>query len=348
MEAGQIVSNILKYFAKYHLNKACAWTPGTHALAGARTRSRGRNSWDKTFLFFSLTAMANCGLIWRMKQNLSVADVITAKIIEQIEKGGLLPWQKPWTSVSPRNAVSGRPYSGINRLIAEFFGNDSLFLTKNQINDLGGSINVGAKSLPIVWNIFREETDAMGRKVSKWVGRRYYSVFALSDTTCKIDRPEAKKLEFSPIDAAEKILSAVDCPIAYGGGRAFYVPSEHRISLPLRESFASVGHFYCTAFHESTHATAKTAGHKLDSASFGSEPYAKEELVAELGAAFLLSACGISSQNLFDHSASYLSGWLDRLKRDTSLILTASSQAQFRANILLEKAGMLAEKVSVD
>lgn len=286
-----------------------------------------------------------------MKNN--VAEIIAEKFIEAIKTSGKLPWQKPWRVVNTRNAVSGNAYKGINVLALAMFGNDSDFLTFNQAKDNGGFIKKGSKGIQICYFKFMDKKDEKGAPVmvngkqSKWPLLRYSTVFNLSDVDgCDKLKSKAlarkKVIEFKPIESCEKLAAFAPCNVSHKGNSAFYSPAVHAITMPEKETFKSVAHYYCTLFHEIGHAMAREVGTDLNG-QFGSDPYAKEELAAELFANLCLSFAGIDSSDLFDNSAAYLQNWQKRITDDATILISAASKASKRFELLLERAG-LAEK----
>jgi len=132
-----------------------------------------------------------------------------------------------------------------------------------------------------------------------------------------------------------------NCPeIRRGGGRAFYRPSEDLVNIPRPEAFESTEEHYCTLFHELVHSTGH--GSRLDRktikdvAPFGSANYSREELIAEMGAAFLCGSAGIENATI-DNSAAYIKGWLGVLGSDSKMVVIAASQAQKAAEYILHK-----------
>ena len=159
---------------------------------------------------------------------------------------------------------------------------------------------------------------------------RFYKVFGLSDIEgMKWKQPEVKKLDFSPVEEAEKLINKCVIQIKYGGSRACYYPEDHKIDLPPKENFNSVEEYYSTAFHEIGHAMHKATSDEVKN-GFGTQNYSKEELTAEIFASLCLNFCGIDSEKCFNNSASYLSSWLEVLKKDMNFIISASSKAQKR------------------
>ena len=154
-----------------------------------------------------------------------------------------------------------------------------------------------------------------------------FRVFNL-DQIDGIERPATEpRAPFQAIEEAERILQASPAPIRIGGTQACYIPSRDEIHLPAREAFINPEAFYSTAMHEMTHSTgAKSRLDRDFSGRFGTEAYAFEELIAELGSAFLGADIGILNATLPDH-ADYLSSWVKILKNDKKAILTAAAAA---------------------
>jgi antirestriction protein ArdC len=126
--------------------------------------------------------------------------------------------------------------------------------------------------------------------------------------------------------------------IKYGLRSAFYSPSEDFVGMPSREMFSTEDAFYSTIFHEhvhaSGHATRLNRPTLTESQGFGSDPYCKEELIAEMGAAFLCGHAGIVESTMTD-SAAYIQDWLEKLQNDKSLVVSAAAQAQHAADFIL-------------
>ena len=278
----------------------------------------------------------------------SVYEIITEKIIQQLESG-VAPWRKPWTCRTPTNLITQKVYRGLNVFTLASQGFPSRFwLTFQQTSKLGGRIRKGEKSSPVIfWKVGeeREKTTPDGaRKASRPFLLRYYSVFNLSQTE-GIDIP-ASLLEESrannPIETCEQIVANMPNPPAFEqSDKAWYSPSNDTVGMPARGLFHSSEEFYATEFHELAHST----GHEKrlhrenfdNPASFGSESYSKEELVAEMTAAMLCGIAGIERQTL-ENSAAYLTTWIARLKSDSRLLVSAASQAQKAADFIQGKA----------
>lgn len=262
---------------------------------------------------------------------------ITDRIIRAIETEGLLPWKKPWRTDSPRN-VRGNVYRGINRLVLSIQPYaDPRWLTFKQVSELAGHVRRGEHGTPVMyWNEVEEER---GNETQKRMVARYYYVFNVEQTEDLALGPLKAKCDDVAISSVEPLASTM-CPsveVHRKGTAAYYSPLEDVVVMPRAELFESTEAFEQTLAHELVHAT----GHPTrlarkevcDPINFGSDPYAREELVAELGASFLTSDLGIASN--FEQSASYVAGWLKALKSDKSLIVKAASSAQTAVDYIL-------------
>lgn len=278
---------------------------------------------------------------------MNVYDVINSRIMELLEQG-TVPWKKPWNAQSnyPKNLISGKKYKGVNVFMlacSEF--NSSWWLTFKQVQDRGGHVIKGSKSCPVVfwkWLDKRDTEPVEGENSTK--GKipllRFYSVFNLEQTNLPHPPAEETHNLFDPITKAEEIIAAMPMKpdIRFGGNRAYYSPSLDYIQLPHQHTFDANEEYYNTLFHELSHST----GHQnrlarksiLEPSYFGSHEYSKEELVAEMGAAFVCGHCGIEASTL-DNSAAYLQGWLKALKGDRTLLVHAAAQAQKASDYIL-------------
>lgn len=279
-------------------------------------------------------------------------STITQLVTSQLEKG-IIPWRKGWSSlgIAPTSLTTGKNYQGINSLVLSIVGENyssPFWITYLEATKRGGYVRKGEKATSIIkWSKFEREDKATGEK-SEGYFMRSYAVFNL-DQCESVESPEAQNLtKREPVSVeagVEKILSSFkDKPVIEhrATDRAFYVPSADKITLPTLEQFNSSVDYSATLAHELIHST----GHKsrLDRHSerdldkpcnFGSENYAKEELVAEIGAQFLMNGAGIDSTSELTNSASYIAGWLKALKDDTSLIISASGKAQKASDYIL-------------
>jgi len=210
---------------------------------------------------------------------------------------------------------------------------DDFFFTFNQVKELGGNIKKGAKAhLVVYYKLLKKDDESNGFPLM-----RYYKVFGLSDVeNIKWKQPEVKKLDFCPVEEAEKLINKCIIKIKHSGSRACYYPQEHKIDLPPKENFNSDEEYYSTAIHKIGHAMHKATNDEVKN-GFGTQNYSKEELTAEIFASLCLNFCGIDSEKCFNNSASYLSSWLEVLKKDMNFIISASSKAQKRFDAFLGK-----------
>ena len=275
-----------------------------------------------------------------MKKN--VYQIVTDRIIELLEQG-TVPWHKPWSGgVGPMNMLSKRPYRGINHFLLNVAAFASPYwLTLNQANRMGGRIKKGEKSTIVVfWKVVERKNEETGKTEERPV-LRYYRVFNFEQTD-GINMPDEGKPEekpFTPIEHCESIVKAIPNPpkIQHKSQAAWYKPKKDLVNMPKPESFESAEEYYSTLFHEAAHST----GHESrlnrltlnEMAPFGSTNYSKEELVAELCAAMLCGETGIVNSTI-DNSASYINGWLQKLKKDNKLVVTAAAQAQKAADYI--------------
>jgi len=277
----------------------------------------------------------------------NVYEIITDRIIKQLESG-VAPWRKPWSAKLPVNLMSQKPYRGLNVLTLASQGYPSRFwLTFNQANKLGGKIRKGEKSSPVIyWNIGeeREYTTRDGQtRVSKPFLLRYSNVFNLSQTE-GINLTASALQEArtnNPIEDCEQIVAGMpNRPAFEQSDKAWYAPGRDVVGMPSIGLFNWSEEYYSTFFHELAHSTGHTSRIGRDGfesvQSFGSESYSKEELVAEMGAAMLCGVTGIQNRTI-ENSAAYLRTWIERLKSDSRLIVTAASAAQKAADYIIGK-----------
>ena len=280
------------------------------------------------------------------KQNrLDVYQRVTNQIIEAIEQG-VDAWQMPWHrhATTPRNALSGKSYRGVNVLslwatAAALQYRSGIWATYAQWTELGAQVRKGEKSTLIVFWKFRyedSETEESEEQQSKRAGciARGYNVFN-ADQIDGYALPEVPALpEAQRIESADSFFSSLTADIRHGGGRAYYRKQDDYIQIPPFSAFQESAAYYATLAHESIHWTGSAQRLNRDlTGRFGNEAYAAEELVAELGAAFLCADLGISNQPRPDHAA-YVQNWLTILRNDSRAIFTAASKSQTAADWL--------------
>jgi antirestriction protein ArdC len=285
-----------------------------------------------------------------MTDKITVYEIITEKIIKMLDEG-TVPWRKPWTMATmPRNLVTNRPYTGINVFLLMAEGYDSPYwLTFNQIDKLGGKIkrDENDKALPstivIFWKLSESKTEKdENGKPKKFAILRYYRVWNLDQTEgVKVPkRPAEEPREVSPIEAAEAIVNGYpNAPkIVRTGASAVYNWETDTIKVPSLEAHHSDEEHYSTLLHEIVHSTGhKSRLNRPIENSFGSHPYGREELIAEMGAAFLCGEAGISPA-VIDNQAAYIASWKRTIKADTKAVVVAAGQAQKAADHVLNRA----------
>lgn len=272
-------------------------------------------------------------------EKLSAAyEAVLTQIVTQLSQG-TIPWRKGWKVAMPYNGVSKKTYQGIN-LWLTYGESDPRWYTFNQINTLKCRIRKGEKCRYIVfWTMFESKTerDSAGNP-KKIPFLKYYKVWNASQIE---GLPNLDTSEFEASAEADSILEGyIDAPeVKHGFSYAGYNKASDTVKMPNREAFTSSEEYYCTLYHELAHST----GHKgrLDRATltedttFGSETYSKEELIAEMTAAFLCARANID--NTLENSAAYIQGWLKALANDPKMIVTAASAAQKAADYILAK-----------
>jgi len=268
-------------------------------------------------------------------------DRITERIIELLNQG-TIPWHKTWKASTglPRNLITDRPYRGINVFLLMSMSYESPhWLTFRQAIQLGGSVKRGEKACPIVFwkqtTIEDKETEEQ-RKIPML---RLYHVFNIAQCEGLKTMPAAEEVPLTATSAAEIVAGMPHPPaIKHGMTRAYYSPSDDTVGMPERKRFESEDAYHATLFHELVHSTGHESRLKrtsiMERNGFGSMPYSKEELVAELGSAFLCGYAEIVDRTI-DNSAAYIEGWLDSLKDDPTLIVYAAAQAHRAADFIL-------------
>lgn len=282
----------------------------------------------------------------------SIQEIITERFTKALDEG-TIPWRKPWNTCNILNQSlfnMGKAYRGINQLLTWTMAYESPYWgTYKQYSEVGANVKAGERALPIVFFKFLEsktKVDSKGRPV-KIPLMRYFSVFNVSQVeNLKIDQAKlfpTRTNEFNPIERAEEIVkhNPKACPIEYGHQRACFFPSHDKIQMPSKESFKSPEEYYATLFHELIHSTGHES--RLDRKSTNKDEfneydhrYSFEELVAEIGSAFLCAEIGIS-QAVLENQAAYIQNWSKVLKKDAGMVIKAAQQAQKAVDFILNK-----------
>ena len=278
---------------------------------------------------------------------------VTDRIIAEMEVGRL-PWVKPWDTAHasctvglPRNAVSGKSYSGINILllwgaVIERGFPGQLWLTFKQAKALGGTVRKGERGTVIVYadrfipDQEREQARQDNREAVAVPFLKRYRVFNAAQCDNLPDRVTRQAVPLPAMSVepeADGLAKTTGADIRIGGDRAFYAPEQDYVQVPPQPAFRAPIDYYRTLFHELGHWTGH--GSRLDRDQSGrgrTKTYAREELVAELCAAFVCATLSITPTV---RHADYLGAWLDVLKEDKRAIFKAASQASKAADFLL-------------
>ncbi len=280
---------------------------------------------------------------------------VTDKIVAALE-AGTRPWEQPWrsTGCSLRPLrFNGEPYRGVNVLMlwvsAQEQGFSSPFwMTFQQAQSLSGAVRKGERGTKVVkagQSVYGDDKpeggdeggEADGPKMRRWL--KAYTVFNCDQIDGLPERYRTPEAEPPPLperlEAADRFFANIPAKVTHGGDRAFYRISADDIHMPAFELFRDAEHHAATLAHELIHWTRHPSRLDRDFGrkAFGDEGYAKEECVAELGAAYVGALLGLRPDHIEDHAA-YLASWLKVLKDDKRFIFTAASHAQRAADLL--------------
>jgi antirestriction protein ArdC len=277
---------------------------------------------------------------------------ITNKIVADLEQG-VRPWMKPWNASNTAGRITrplrhnGVAYSGINILmlwasaIEQGFA-APIWMTFKQATELDAHVRKGEKGSLVVYanSITKTEDDGSGNEVEREIPfMKGYTVFNVEQIeglpAIYYTVPEVKLTTVERIERAEAFFASTRADIRYRGDRAFYSCDGDYIQMPVIEAFRDAESFYATLAHESTHWTRHSSRLERDFGrkTWGDEGYAREELVAELGAAFLCADLDLTPEVRDDH-ASYIASWLTALKNDKRAIFSAAAHAQKAVDFL--------------
>lgn len=281
----------------------------------------------------------------------SLHDNVTNRIIEQLEQG-CFPWVQPWASSGgtplglPQNAATGRIYSGINILLLwsaaiEQGRPSQRWLTFKQALALGGAVRKGEKGTMVVYadtfvpKAELEKVAASGEDARRIGFLKRFTVFHVEQCDGLPADPDAALPpgRTEPLPHVEAVIAATGADIRIGGDMAFYSPSHDFIQVPPQEAYFEPINWFRTKLHELGHWTGHPSRLNRDfSGKRGGEAYAREELVAELGSAFLCAELGVAPTV---RHADYLGAWLEVLKADNRAIFQAASLASKAANFVM-------------
>lgn len=284
---------------------------------------------------------------------------ITDRVVAALAQG-TAPWRKPWQGESPavwsapRN-VRGTRYRGANTLVLALTAHAKGFTspywaTYRQWAEQGAQVRRGEKACPVYFWARTVIKDRKTGEDTEILLARTYSVFSADQVDGAPERFTPAPPAPAEVDETGRVPEADAALHGYfaragvtfeekSGDRAFYQPGSHRIVVPLFRQFPAAGEYYSTVAHEAAHST----GHSslLDrpsltgTAGYGSDPYAREELVAEFAAAIVTGALGVASPEADANTVSYLKGWASRIAADPALLYQSASAAQKAADLIL-------------
>jgi antirestriction protein ArdC len=278
---------------------------------------------------------------------------ITNKIIADLEQG-VRPWMRPWSAEHAAGRITrplrhnGIPYKGINVIMLWSASVTKgyacpLWLTFKQAIELGGHVKKGESGELVVYanTVTRTETDEKGEETEREIPfMKGYTVFNAEQCedlpaqySARVEPPALTPMQ--RIERADRFFAATGADIRHGGTRAFYAEGPDYVQMPPFETFRDAESYAATLAHELTHFTKheKRLARDMGRVKWGDEGYAREELVAELGAAFLCADLEITPEVRDDHAA-YIATWLTVLKADKRFIFTAAAHAQRAADYL--------------
>jgi len=292
---------------------------------------------------------------------MDVYQDVTDRMVAALERG-TVPWHQTWSGSSggrPRSMSTGRPYSGINTWLLSLAAFERGYTspwwgTFRQVKALGGTVRKGQNARNgcgathiVFWKAFTPKDarpDPDTGEIRQAAVARLYGVFNADQTEGLPARYHGGS-EPARIETAEDVIGAyLAAPGAPkldhdGGSSAFYKIGPDEIHLPEASSFESAGHYYATAFHEMAHSTGHPSRLDIPESGgnhFGDGRYSREELRAEMTAAYLCAETGLDSAGLFGNSASYIASWLGELRSDRKLVISAAAAAQKAAGLVLE------------
>ena len=315
-----------------------------------------------------------------MSKTADFREEITAKIITALETG-TAPWQQPWNGAEgPQNGITHRKYNGINTVILSLAmmtmdgekKRDPRWYTFRQVEQIRRTIeerqaeehqanekvladNSNSLVRPERIHVRKGErgtkvllwrptvsTDENGNREITSVLQRTFTVFHASQIEGIPDYVPPKLNIIEAHEKAERIIDSSGAQIVFGGGEAFYSPSDDYIQMPPKTDFKSMEGYYSTILHEMTHWTGgEKRLNRVQRCGRLSADYAFEELIAEMGSLFIASSAGIpQSETEFQNHASYIDSWLGNLRNDNMYIFKAAAEASKAAGYLLRRAGI--------
>jgi antirestriction protein ArdC len=303
----------------------------------------------------------------------SIYQTVTDRILSSL-KAGVIPWEKPWKAPRfsggpfPRNFLTGKPYRGINVLLLWSSDFSSPFwVTFKQAQELKGNVRKGERGTPIVF--YKQLPEDKKKQAAKDEDEDERAPFLLCHyTVFNVEQCDGLKLpeleppttspEIDEDELCEGIVKAwekrpalhLTSPAEY---RAYYRPGTDSVHMPARSRFVNAPHYYSTLFHELVHSTGHESRlNRTFGDHFGDELYSKEELIAEMGAAFLCAIAGIANEHTDRNTTAYIQNWISKLEADNRLVIHAAASAQRAADCILgesfEAKSTATEQVEVE
>lgn len=273
---------------------------------------------------------------------------------------GIIPWERPWSPTNaPTNLISKKAYKGSNvwllNAMQEIRGYKSRYwVSFKQAKDLGGNVKKGEKSTMIIYWQFSQfsKTKENGEVETKQIPLiKFSNIFNVDQCEGFEEKiPADVKNEIGTVDELEEIFAnwKTKPVIHVGGDRAFYRPSTDSMAMPEKETFKDTASYYSVLGHEYIHSTG--AKHRLNREGvtnlnfFGSHDYAKEELVAEMGASFFMGIAGLDRET-HRNNAAYIQSWIKKLQNDPKMIVQAGSEAQKAVEYIINGGKIREEKI---
>lgn len=278
---------------------------------------------------------------------------ITDSIIAMLSEG-TVPWRKPWNSAgsAPTSLATGKAYRGINNMILGITAmmqeySSPYWGTYKQIQGREAQVRKGEKSTQVIlWKPFtkKEKDDAGNETEGTGFMLRTFRVFNADQCDWQGEKPGTPELvDHDPIATAEAIAKAYLAnggpSFSHGGDRAFYSPSQDAVRMPEMGTFHTPEGYYSTLFHELTHSTGHASRLKRDGVTeghrFGDADYSREELIAEMGSAFLCNATGVAPDETLANSVAYIKSWMKALQDDPKMVIWASGRAQKASDLIM-------------
>ena len=279
---------------------------------------------------------------------MNVYEIVTNRIIKELKKGNI-PWKKPWINIRLQsgayNRISKKPYNLMNQML---LGQAGEYATYKQWANLGGTLKADAHSeIVIFWKLqdIQEEKENGEIEEKQIPLLRYYRVFHISQIQGIEPLPEPEIPKIEGIEEGDRLIkeyaSREKIQIKETiSNDAFYNPRKDMIVVPEKGQFTDINEYYSTVFHEMVHSTGhvnRLNRETMGKASFGSNNYSREELVAETGSAMLMNIVGLETDGTFKNSAAYLQSWIRHLKKDEKLIVTAAGKAEKAVKFVMQE-----------